>query len=148
MSQLVSRPRMWLNARFFNAGTSYCSNSLSDGEFPRSIPSKNPNLICKSVNRLRGWPRNLIIRGGHNFCAPRSAVLLRSKRCELYHTRIKVHQKGLEPAIVSTKGLSKSSDTLTSRMPRPVFLPPSPFRCSRRGSHKRFRPPQEPLGEP
>ena len=61
------------------------------------------DLVRESVNGLWGWSGDLIFRGRDDLGATRSAILLGPERCELYHIRVEIHQKSLEPVTVSTK---------------------------------------------
>jgi len=71
------------------------------------------NFVREPVNGLWGRSGDLIIRGRDDFCASRPAVLFRPKRCEVYHIRVEIHQKCLEPAIMSKN--AEEIDNLHSR---------------------------------
>ena len=103
MSHCPSFPRMWFRARVFSAGTSYCGgvNQLLDGTSRPEEPGTD--LVRKPVDGLWRRSGDFEIRERGNFCASRPAIFSGPKRCELYHARVEIHQKRLEPAMPSTK---------------------------------------------
>ena len=67
----------------------------------RELRRPGTDFVREPVDGLRGWSGDLVVRGRDDFCVMRSAVLFRSKWCELYRVGVEVHQEGLEPVMVS-----------------------------------------------
>ena len=103
MSHFSSSLRIWPRARAFNAGTSYCGEVCQMAYILTVIRRPGTDLVRKSVNGLWGWSGDAVPRGCDDFCATRSAIPFGSGWCEFYHIRVEIHQKSLEPIIVSTK---------------------------------------------
>jgi len=68
------------------------------------------NFVRESVYGLWGRSGDLVIRGCDDFSASQSAVLFGPKRRELDHIRVEIHQKGLEPAIMSKENAEESAN--------------------------------------
>jgi len=110
---------------------------------PSALQRPGTDLVRESVNRLWRWPGDLVFRDRDNSCATRSAILLRPERRKLYHIRVEIHQKSLEPMTVSTRCRRGSYLALTSRAPCPGFSPSSLFQYIPRALHRVFFSPRE-----
>ena len=115
MSHFASSLRMRFSAKVFSVGMSYCNEAQPEARHLESIGGGETDFIGKSVDGLGRRAGDLAIRMLYNFRASRSTTLFRSKRCKLDHVRVEVHQKSLEPAILSGEIWINDQLPLTSR---------------------------------
>jgi len=80
-------------------GTSYCCESLSFTIPLSGFGRPGTNLVCESVDRFRGWSRDLVIRECGDSSVSGSPISTGPKLRERYLTRVEVHQERLEPVM-------------------------------------------------
>ena len=66
-------------------------------EAPSQFRGLGTDFVCESVYGFWGRSRDFVVRGYDDLCASRSAIFFRPKRRELYHIRVEIHNKSLEP---------------------------------------------------